>query len=591
MDKIIRNFNLDLSDLSANGEIREFSIVGDNNAEFTLEIKDNTTGYYYNFVTETFQATKTKLEESIISEKYTGYINFPSTVTTDTVNGDFSSGATAITMDTAVATKMAVGDRVTGNSVLDAGVFTVATIDSTNVFSLNASAAINDGELLYFSGDDQYDIYLYAVPGTRHVDRNEVRFGDGTIDLNSSTGSNSLLIQKVLYQYSNIQLTMSLYSPGGTITGFTNTDATLNISRSKSQNKFAFSISSLSQSTKCWEILKQPEERDLISFVETTVGSAPELLPGENQYPSVTGTDTVNGAVTSGTSVTMDTAVASTMKVGDRITGNTALNAATVTVVSLDSTNAFTMSEAIALADGLTLSFSNQKNYKWPMANVDRIQSGMIVVPATNVTANSMVKNYEDTVTIFENTKKEEKIIKSAKGPLDIKSAKPTVVKGLVTTQTGSVVFNNQQVLAFAGDTVQIGGYGAEEIKRIYDWDVRVTDLKVSLGDVKAVTTAACVGSTSVAIDERDGILNSVSTVSGIGIDPSAREPLVSSGASATGSGTIVLDKAQNIENGATLTFKGAGKRLHVTGNIEIIKAGIGSPTFRFDLNRIAKHS
>ena len=160
MDKIIRNFNLDLSDLSANGEIREFSIVGDNNAEFTLEIKDNTTGYYYNFVTETFQATKTKLEESIISEKYTGYINFPSTVTTDTVNGDFSSGATAITMDTAVATKMAVGDRVTGNSVLDAGVFTVATIDSTNVFSLNASAAINDGELLYFSGDDQYDIYL-----------------------------------------------------------------------------------------------------------------------------------------------------------------------------------------------------------------------------------------------------------------------------------------------------------------------------------------------------------------------------------------------------------------------------------------------
>ena len=57
-----------------------------------------------------------------------------SPVTTDTVNGDFSGGATAITMDSAVATKMAVGDRVTVNAELDKSVFTVASIDSTIVF-------------------------------------------------------------------------------------------------------------------------------------------------------------------------------------------------------------------------------------------------------------------------------------------------------------------------------------------------------------------------------------------------------------------------------------------------------------------------
>ena len=68
-----------------------------------------------------------------------------SPVTTDTVNGDFSGGATAITMDTAVATKMAVGDRVTGTTALDDGLFLVDSIDSTNVFSLSASAAIDDG--------------------------------------------------------------------------------------------------------------------------------------------------------------------------------------------------------------------------------------------------------------------------------------------------------------------------------------------------------------------------------------------------------------------------------------------------------------
>ena len=40
--------------------------------------------------------------------------------------------------------------------------------------------------------DDQYDIYLYAIPGTKHAPYTEVRFGDGSIDANNSTGSNSL---------------------------------------------------------------------------------------------------------------------------------------------------------------------------------------------------------------------------------------------------------------------------------------------------------------------------------------------------------------------------------------------------------------
>ena len=46
--KIIKSFNLDLSDLQAVSSIRAFTIFGDNNAEFTLEIK-NEDDYYYNF--------------------------------------------------------------------------------------------------------------------------------------------------------------------------------------------------------------------------------------------------------------------------------------------------------------------------------------------------------------------------------------------------------------------------------------------------------------------------------------------------------------------------------------------------------------
>jgi hypothetical protein len=62
--KNIREFVLDTSDIKEAGETRSFVITGDNGAEFTLEIK-NEDGYYYNFVTNTFQAAQAKLDKAI----------------------------------------------------------------------------------------------------------------------------------------------------------------------------------------------------------------------------------------------------------------------------------------------------------------------------------------------------------------------------------------------------------------------------------------------------------------------------------------------------------------------------------------------
>ena len=140
----IRTFDLDFSDLPATSERRVFTISGDKGAKFKLEIKDNTTGYYYNFVTNVFQVNTSNLQEEISGVPYIGTITFPA---------------------------------VTG-------------------------------------GDDQYDIFLYAVPSstpeesTQHDTYNEVRFGDGSLDINNSTGSNSLMMQKVIYQYAALTLTL-----------------------------------------------------------------------------------------------------------------------------------------------------------------------------------------------------------------------------------------------------------------------------------------------------------------------------------------------------------------------------------------------
>tara|TARA_R110002012_G_scaffold104988_3_gene245736 strand:+ start:8247 stop:10073 length:1827 start_codon:yes stop_codon:yes gene_type:complete len=602
---IITYFKLDLSDLGASSQSRNFTVSGDNGAVFSLEIK-NEDNYYYNFTTNLFQATKARLDNKVITNGiYGGYISFP---------------------------------------------------------------AIAD--------DDHYDIYLFADQGTRHAAYNEVRFEDGSLDINSSTGSNSLLMQKIIYQYTDVTLTLSTLAPTSAFTIGSLVNDTFALSKGKGFGKFPFTISCSSASGASFTILKQPQEDDVLAFVEPTVGSAPEILPGENEYPTVrsddgdtidgaiTGggsdikvvmdtnvastmavgdkilsavsTDTVNGAVSSGIKVVMDNNVAGKMAIGDRITSTDAelgpiLDNTVVTVAALnpdtDNVKEFSMSEAVAIGDGTTLTFtpkcnrslttvaalnpdgdnakefsmsqniglvdgraltfSARMNYQWPLNSIKGITSGMLVIPNTNVTTKTRVGEYRDTVTEFANTENERVIVKNQAPATNKKAQKPTVVKGLVTVQLGNVVFDKQQALALAGDTLKIGGYGVDKIFEIHGYEIRFTDLSMSLTAVTTTTTAASQNSTSVVLTARDGILNGTSTVSGIGINPSVAAPTVNSGANATGAGTVVLSAAQTLENGVTLTFPGAGKVATITGNIEVLKVGTADATLRFDVEKL----
>lgn len=74
---------------------------------------------------------------------------------TDTVNGDFSGGTTKIVMDSAVSTKMKVGDRVTGSGIISTREVTVAALnpdtDNANEFSVNEAVEVADGTTLSFT--------------------------------------------------------------------------------------------------------------------------------------------------------------------------------------------------------------------------------------------------------------------------------------------------------------------------------------------------------------------------------------------------------------------------------------------------------
>ena len=471
MANTITSFDLDLSSISGSGETRSFIIAGDRGSEFILEIK-NEDSYYYNFVTNKFQAAQADLEASIAGNGFTGNITFPKV-----------------------------------------------------------------------SDDDQYDISLYAKPGTEHTKYTEVRFLDGSLDINSSTGSNSLMMKKVIYQYLDVTLTITPFSLSGNVECGSVVSDTVVIARGKGRSKTNFSISCApTTATKSYQLLKQPTVNDLFSYVQPVVGSSPLTLPGENIYPAITAQANVGSSpVSNSDTVTMEEDVSAAVSAKDRVLGFTSAADAVVTTVASVSGDEITLSRNISVGAGATLSFYNQKHYRWPVNNyVHLIKPGMYVKDGTNITS---IGDYLDITTLNEGTETETKIRKEFVEASDAAGNIPTVSQGVVTA------------------------------------------LAATLNTITTTTTAAVNKSTSVAIADRGGILNG-SVVSGIGIDASVADPTVSSGASsADGAGTIVLSAAQTLEKGRTLTFAGSGTTVTITGFVEVKKSGTANQTIRFNID------
>ena len=613
--KVINSFTLDTKNIREGGEARALSVSGENGARFSLEIKSGSN--YYNFQTNLFQANKTRLSNVLI-----------------------------------------------GDDIID-----------INVRFPTVSAGA------------KYDIYLTAEGDTEHADYKEVRFPDGSMDINSTTGSNSRLVQKVIYQTLDVTVTINGYSPNGTVTGTSTTSATVSASREKSTVKIPFTHKFTVASTRTLSINRQPISSDIMAFVAATVGS-PVDIPGENIHPTATAAftgDDINGAITSGSVVRMDntdlsaviqvgdkittatttsevvgsvtginvnmaTAVATIMAVGDQVTcptlefegtnpnntlvtvaalnvgGDTAVFAlsealvldheavlifsskinrspTTVTVVETSSTATdFTMSQAIQFRDNAPLTFFNQRNYRWEIfstsIDLSKLALGMRQVQATFFAAQPTIKDYVDEVVIFEGERKQQAIEKVRIPGVDTRSIRPLIVRDgttkVVTTTTGSstnpinITFDQQALLTFGGGAnAKVFSYGEPDINRLTGYDVEFSDLAVSLAGVSTTTTAAVSASTSVPITQRAGIMDGISSVSGIGIDASAVNPTVASGAgSVTGAGTIVLSAAQTLEDGITLTFPGAGTVATITGNIKINHVGNEDVVLRFDLEK-----
>jgi len=428
--EVIKAFDLDTTNIKPIGETRRFTITGD--GVFSLEIK-NEDNYYYNFVTNKFQAARARLDNISISGNYSNNIKFP---------------------------------------------------------------AVSDA--------DQYDFYLFADKGTKHAKYNEVRFDDNNIDINSSTGSDSILVQKVIYQMLDASLVLSTLSPNSlaVFTGQTPTNQTITTQVGKSVGKIPFSIPVSAYTTHSFRINRTPTIKDVIIWTTRNIGAAIAIE-------------------------------------GEDVSGST--------------------------------------YYRWSIDNVDGLSAGMVPL-GTNITSGSAISSYEEILTEMEGTEKEKKIVQKRVEALDKLGAKPTrtrnaTTKVLTTVQTGNIVFNKKQVAALANDEIKIYAHGPSAIRALSGWDIELSDIAVTLTKPTAVTTAAVINSTSVLIDDGDGIMDDVSTVSSINMDSSVANPTVTNIGSYSGAtATLTLSAAQTLESGETLTFDGAGRTVTISGNIIIKK-------------------
>jgi len=513
---VINNFNLKTSNIKVGGERRPFSILGD--GTFSLEVK-NESGSYYNFVTHSFQTTQARLNHQALKGYYNGYIQFPpAPKTEDIVNGAVNSGVKVV-MNSDVATKMQVGDRVTGNAALDAASVTVVALDPDNnndkEFSMSQAIVIADDAVLTFTGSDQYDVFLFAETGTTHKNYSEVRFADNSIDINSSTGSDSLLLRKVIYQTLDMRLTFGASSSGGGsipagFSGFSNNNPPIISAQiGASTSKVPFSMEIEAGSTHSFAINRNPTMSDVFMKSTRTIGSSVAIENEPNKDLSVF--------------------------------------------------------------------------YRWSIDNLDGITAGMVAVGTNITAGSKVSSYEEaiTSLTGYQAEKKITKVIKKGVEKIGAPTiTRDANTKAVTTVQTGNIVFNKQQAAALDSDEITILGFGQDGIKSLTGWDIELTDMIVTLTKPTSLVSSTTVNSTTVVVANADGVMDDVTTVSGFNIDSSVAEPTVTNIGSYTDStATLTLSSAQSLEAGETLTFNGSARKITISGNVKVISAG-SSPAY-----------
>ena len=467
-----------------------------------------------------------------------------------------------------------------------------------------------------------YTINLFAetVYNTKtiHADFGDFRNADNSININKTTGSNSSILTRIIYQDAIKTLKISCVAPSlydtsaDAINGATSStnrividgDATdpnvVQVGDKITTTGIASAVHAL--------VTKVDPDGDNENEIEMSISdsatndAAVTFTPAFNgmtphDADSDTGTQSIS--VSSGNKIKTIFSISITP-----LTGRTFSVIKTPTVNDLCAYTTVTFESAALAIENEDVSSSTY--YRWPITNIASLGRGMALDSSRsrtggNTTSQTSISNYKTTTTKKEVIEGEyNTYIKSVTvddisvGAVDAYGNDVTAVdrKGRITAQKGNIVFNKQQADALKSDTgVRIFAYGANNIETLTGVRVALSNVTISYqGDgttaaTSTTTTSGVDNSTTIPLTEVGNISQGM-TISGVGINPAVANPVVSSKNAISGAGNVIASAAQTLESGQTLFFEDGATTVTVRGNIEISNMAINNISLFFDVER-----
>ena len=453
---------------------------------------------------------------------------------------------------------------------------------------------------------------------TVHTRANEVRFPDDTINHNASTGSNSNILKKILYQDLVKNLYLSCVAPSkytastsAIASGHGITGTSLELTTGHAANRKRVEVGDKATSAGMTSgahflvtaIDPNGDNVDEIGVnISATVGGleAITFTPAFNSMtPHYTDDTTGRAALTaaSGGNLTTSFTITCTALAGRTFSilrAPTINDLCAIIPISFDVTGSSYSSISDEDTSGSTLF------YRWQIANIANLSLWMSLDPARtgtglNTTTPATISNYRTTKIIKSITKRkyctdinditvDDVFVDGVHPNGNLITAMDRT--GRVTAQAGNIIFSTQQAAALDDETnVRVFAYGAEQIRNATGMGITLSNVNVELTQVSTTASESRTSASGLTLASVSNI-STASTIRGVGINPSLANPRVTLKTANTGSGDITLNASNTIVSGQTYYFDGASNIATITGTITVSNMAIADTTLYFDVER-----
>lgn len=450
---------------------------------------------------------------------------------------------------------------------------------------------------------------------TLHGEYIESRNLDNSININKSTGSNSNIVEKIIYQDVEKSLFISCIAPSKYATVTDTVDGA-----TSSSNRLVFDNNLSSKGAFVGDLITTGSEATTAEFTLITSidpdGDNPKeiqtsLANSISDGATVTFTPAFNGVTPHSSDSTTGRDEISISSGGTKSSSFTvtitAPSGRLLAVTKIPTTSDLCFFKNVTIGSSaldLPGEDTSGGNFRWPVDNIAGITEGMSLDPArsgggTNTTTPSIIKSYITTTTIksfdqnedygflYDEEIQEENINGVDSGTNDITAVDRN---GRPTAQAGNLIFSKQQASALASDSsVRIFAQGAEQIKSMTGMDISLSNVEVTPTDLLITTSGTVSNSTTIPLASTDGGMGNVvvgAEISGTNIDASVANPTVVSKAGQTGAGNIVVSSNQTLESGQVLSVKNFTNTITITGNINVSNFPLSNTEIFLNLER-----